>query len=83
MVDAVLIYSSDKIAAADRLRTAITQAGYSVGTDSEQAPNPSTSESVAEKLGAAGALIVIWSRAALADEFVSSAANNADARANS
>jgi hypothetical protein len=68
MADAILIYTADRRSAADRLRSAIAEAGYSVGSDAGSA---------SEKLESASAVIVIWSKDALASDALLAAAGEA------
>lgn len=80
MADVVIIHTSDKRVAADRLRDAITAAGYGVGNGSKQAPEKQGEDqpsSSADKLASAAAVVVIWSKEALASDLVQSTVKEA------
>lgn len=79
-MDVIVIHSSEKRTAADRLRKAIVREGYSVETDIEQSHGQSAAQAVAEKLGEARAVVVLWSKAALTAPLVTYAADLARAQ---
>jgi adenylate cyclase len=77
MPHVALIYCDEKKGAAARLREAIVAAGYSVGTDGTHAADAAAQGAVGDKLAAAAAILVIWSRAAMESELVATIAEEA------
>jgi len=74
MADIVICYAPEDEAALRQLGDAVTGAGYSVWHGDAAAPD-SASGAVAEQVAAAKAVIVIWSEAAAASEWVKAEAN--------
>ncbi len=70
MPDVFISYARENQDVAQRIAAAIAAEGYDVWWDDDIPPHVSYSELIAEKIGAAKAAIVIWSRAAAASEWV-------------
>ena len=70
MVDVFISYSRDNQAVVRRLAEAVAGEGYSVWWDAELPPHLSYGDVITEKIGAAKAAIVVWSKSAAASEWV-------------
>lgn len=70
MSDVFISYARGNKDVARRIATAVAAEGYGVWWDDEIPPHVSYSELIADKIGAAKAAIVIWSREAAASEWV-------------
>jgi hypothetical protein len=70
VVDVFISYSRTNEDVVARLAEAVKAAGYSVWWDAELPPHLSYGDVITEKIGAAKAAIVVWSRAAAASEWV-------------
>ena len=70
MVDIFLSYSRDNRAKVRLLAETCAALGYDVWWDEELPPHKSYGDVITEKIGAAKAAIVVWSRSAVASEWV-------------
>ena len=70
MVDVFVSYARENQAFAQRIAEGARREGYTVWWDDDLPPHLSYGEVITEKIGAAGAVIVVWSREAAASEWV-------------
>ncbi|MGZ8337726.1 MAG: YARHG domain-containing protein [Allosphingosinicella sp.] len=70
MVDLFVSYARENQAFAQRIAEGARREGYSVWWDDDLPPHLSYGEVITEKIGAAKAVIVVWSREAAASEWV-------------
>lgn len=75
MADLVLCASRDNDATIRQLAAAVGALGYSLWQDESPAPDPTSFDAVTAQIGAAKAVIVIWSEAAAASDWVRAEAN--------
>ncbi len=75
MSDIVISHARENEAAVRRLADALRREGYAVWHDDSPAPGPESSERIAERIGRARAVVVLWSEAAAASEWVRAEAN--------
>lgn len=75
MVDVVLCASRENDATIRQLADAVGRLGYSLWQDESPAPDPASFDAVSAQIGAAKAVIVIWSEAAAASDWVRAEAN--------
>lgn len=70
MADVFISYAKSDAAAVRRLADAVRRLGYTVWCDEELPAGPSASGLAAERIGAAGAAIAVWSESAAASQRV-------------
>lgn len=75
MAEVVLCASRDNDATIRQLAAAVGALGYSLWQDESPAPDPASFDAVSAEIGAAKAVIVIWSEAAAASDWVRAEAN--------
>jgi TIR domain len=75
MADVVLCASRDNDATIRQLAAAVGALGYSLWQDESPAPDPASFDAVTARIGAAKAVIVIWSEAAAGSDWVRAEAN--------
>lgn len=75
MADVVICYSRENGATVRQLAEALTKAGYDVWRDETPEPTPEAADEIAEQIGRAKAVVVVWSEAAVASEWVKAEAN--------
>jgi hypothetical protein len=75
MADVVISYSRENEATARLLAETLAKDGYDVWRDESAAPSAASADAIAEQIGRAGAVIVLWSESASASEWVRAEAN--------
>ncbi len=75
MTDIVISSARENDATVRQLSDALRREGYSVWSDDSPAPNPEASLRIAEQIGRAKAVIVVWSETSAASEWVRAEAN--------
>lgn len=75
MADVVISYARENDATVRQLADAVAREGYEVWRDESPAPNAASADAIAEQIGRAKAVIVVWSEAASASEWVRAEAN--------
>jgi hypothetical protein len=75
MADVVLCSSRENDATIRQLAAAVAGLGYSLWQDESPAPDPASFDAVSAQIGGAKAVIVIWSQAATASDWVRAEAN--------
>jgi hypothetical protein len=75
MADVVISYSRENAASARLLADTLAKDGYEVWRDESAAPSAAGADAIAEQIGRAGAVIVLWSESANASEWVRAEAN--------
>ena len=77
MVDVFISYSRTDLAAVTRLAEAVEAEGYDVWWDADLPPHLSYGDVITNKIGAARAAIVVWSKDSAASEWVRAEADMA------
>lgn len=75
MADVVISYSRENEATARLLAETLAKDGYDVWRDESAVPSAAGADAIAEQIGRAGAVIVLWSESASASEWVRAEAN--------
>lgn len=75
MADIVISYSRENEATVRQLADALTGEGYEVWRDEAPSPTAESADTIAEQIGRAKAVVVVWSEAAVASEWVRAEAN--------
>lgn len=75
MADVVISYARENDATVRQLAEAVAREGYEVWRDESPMPSAAAADAIAEQIGRAKAVIVVWSEAASASEWVRAEAN--------
>lgn len=75
MADVVISYSRENEATARLLAETLAKDGYDVWRDESAVPSAAGADAIAEQIGRAGAVVVLWSESASASEWVRAEAN--------
>lgn len=75
MADVVISYSRENEATARLLSDTLAKDGYEVWRDESAASSAASADAIAEQIGRAKAVIVLWSESAIASEWVRAEAN--------